>query len=288
MGYYPAYVATSPDQALAYPHYSDERWHTAQLIYGEKQHTTECNYSDRLWQWDREAAERASAACKDIRARTARHTEAWLSAYHNRPVTLRYIMAGCNLATGYEYYVYGYDYAPDATHARPAELAEIVYAPPIEPYTCRVCGQPTGNPHGWCGCDYILGEEPPPPPALTRETCLQAKPESAFTATLAAPLSSPVVCDACLPPSVGPDARVGATARPFDYDDDNARRTGEALMYEFRMDPAAFLTMLDGFSDRARQAVTRATAAYLEEPIGEVVGLWSESRARLVALGMLA
>lgn len=115
-GYYPAIVATSPDQQLSYPHYSDERWRTAQLIYGRECSTTECNYSDRLYQWDSAAYDRATAALRDhagLRPRTARYIEAWLSAYHGRPVLLRYIMGGVNLATGYEYYVYGYDYAPE-------------------------------------------------------------------------------------------------------------------------------------------------------------------------------
>jgi hypothetical protein len=112
MGFYPAYIATSPDQVLAYPHYSDDRWRTAQLIYGRECRTTEGNYSDRMWEWDHKAAERASVACKAavLDLRTARGVEAWLAAYHQRPVVLRYIMAGCNLATGYEYYFYGYDY----------------------------------------------------------------------------------------------------------------------------------------------------------------------------------
>ena len=113
MGHYPAYVASSLDQVLAYPHYSDDRWRTAQLIYGTECRTNNSGYSDRLWEWDYAAGDRASAACKEqgIAPRTARWTQAWLSAYHQRGVTLRYIMAGCNLATGYEYYFYGYDWA---------------------------------------------------------------------------------------------------------------------------------------------------------------------------------
>ena len=113
MGTSPAYVATSADQTLAYPHYSDATWRSAQLIYGHRCKTAECNSSDRLWEWDYTAADRASEACKaaGLRERTARWIEAWLSAYHGKQVTLRYILGGSNLATGYEYYVYGYDYA---------------------------------------------------------------------------------------------------------------------------------------------------------------------------------
>lgn len=113
MSYYPAYVATSPDQVLAYPHYSDERWREAQLIYGKKVKCDNGAYSDRLWEWDYEAAERGSAACKEagLTNRTAHMWETWLSAYHERPVTVRYIMGGSNWSTGYEYYFIGYDWA---------------------------------------------------------------------------------------------------------------------------------------------------------------------------------
>lgn len=107
---YPAYVATNEDQTFAYPHYSDERWRTPQLIYGREQKCANVEYSDRLWQWDYEAGVSAGIACKGLAPRTARWTQAWLSAYHGRPVVLRYIFGGCNLATGYEYYVYGYDW----------------------------------------------------------------------------------------------------------------------------------------------------------------------------------
>jgi hypothetical protein len=105
-------ITTSPDETLAYPHYTDRRWDRPQLIYGKECKTDECNYSDRLWEWDYETAYGASEACrlKGITPRTAWWVEAWLSEYHQKPVTLKYILGGCNLATGYEYYVYGYDY----------------------------------------------------------------------------------------------------------------------------------------------------------------------------------
>lgn len=112
MGYYPAYVATSLDQVLAYPHYSDERWSDAQLIYGKKCKCDEVNYSDRLYQWDSESAQRASNVLKEagLNARTARGIQVWLTEYHQRPVIIRYIMGGTNWSSGYAYYVYGYDF----------------------------------------------------------------------------------------------------------------------------------------------------------------------------------
>ena len=89
------------------------------------------------------------------------------------------------------------DAPPAVIYARPADLAE--FAP-------TWIGMPTPDTY------------PCPCLALTCETCLQAKPESAFVATLAAPLSSPVVCDAWLAPSAtsaDPDARVAATPQPL-------------------------------------------------------------------------
>lgn len=111
MSYYPAHVAHSKTQVLSFPHYSDDRWRTAQLIYGAQGKTDECNYSDRLWQWDSEAAQRGSEAAKGM-GRTAAMWETWLSAYHQRPVVVRYILGGTNWSSGYEYYVLGYDYLP--------------------------------------------------------------------------------------------------------------------------------------------------------------------------------
>lgn len=105
-------AASSPSAVLPYPHYTDEYWNTARLIWGQECKTAECNYSDRLWQWNYEAAERAGQAVKGM-PDTAARAEKWLSAYHERPVILRYIMAGCNASSGFAYYVYGYDYAEE-------------------------------------------------------------------------------------------------------------------------------------------------------------------------------
>lgn len=105
----PRPVAHGPDDPLPYVHYSNDYWNTARLVYGKEQKCTNGAYSDRLWQWDSKAAERAGQNVKDMR--TPRQHEQWLSAYHDKPVVLRYIMAGCNLATGYTYFFYGYDWA---------------------------------------------------------------------------------------------------------------------------------------------------------------------------------
>ncbi len=105
-------MAHSKDAPLPYPHYTDDYWNTARLVYGKEQRCQEVNYSNRFWQWDWDAADKAGKACKEMEDTPAR-AEKWLSVYHGKPVMLRYIMAGCNVATGYAYYVYGYDYAAE-------------------------------------------------------------------------------------------------------------------------------------------------------------------------------
>src|SRR5689334_7504705 len=113
--YYPTTHTNDLDTTLAYPHYSDERWREAHLIFGAKQKTNNSAYSDRLWEWNYEAAQRASETCKaqGLKPNTARWAEAWLSAYHNKPVALRYIYAQVNWSNGYPVYFYGYDVEGD-------------------------------------------------------------------------------------------------------------------------------------------------------------------------------
>jgi hypothetical protein len=106
-------ATTDLDAHLPYPHYSDSYWNEARLIFGRQQKTEQAAYSDRLMQWDYAAHDRAYEAMKESKTpiQTPRWHQEWLSAYHGKPVALRYLMAGCNLATGYAYYFYGYDFA---------------------------------------------------------------------------------------------------------------------------------------------------------------------------------
>lgn len=109
MGSYPAYVVRSKTETLAYPHYSDPTWRSARLIFGAQVETDESNYADRLREWSRKDAERASAAVEGM-DRTVAMWETWLTTYHQRPVVVRYIIAEVSPSTGYAYYFLGYDY----------------------------------------------------------------------------------------------------------------------------------------------------------------------------------
>ncbi len=114
MKYYPsAYRATSKDQTLPYPHYSDPIWDQDYVIYGEQGATDDAVYSDRLWSFNRIAAERAREVTKDM-GRTAAMWEAWLSEYFQRPVDVVYIIARVK-PDGYAIYYFGFNYAAEAT-----------------------------------------------------------------------------------------------------------------------------------------------------------------------------
>lgn len=41
-------------------------------------------------------------------SRSCRWYEVYLSAYWSKPVQIDHILTGCNLASGYPYYVFGY------------------------------------------------------------------------------------------------------------------------------------------------------------------------------------
>lgn len=102
-------VSQDKDAQLPYPHYTDERWNKAQLVFGSECKTQECSYSDRLYEWDYKAADKADDACKGM-DRTVARIEKWLEVYHGKPVNVRCVYAGVNRSSGYPYYVYGYDY----------------------------------------------------------------------------------------------------------------------------------------------------------------------------------
>ena len=107
---------TDPDRVLAYPHYScpvfNDGTSGGKVIYGVDT-GAQGGYSDRLWEWDSLRANAATAVCNqefESGGMRARRTERWLSLYHNRPVTLRGIIAGSRPDNGYPWYFYRYDW----------------------------------------------------------------------------------------------------------------------------------------------------------------------------------
>lgn len=107
---YPCFITTTDDAHLAYPHYSDPKWASPLTIYGEYDEVVFANYDDRL-RTDRAAHTRAHEAA-GAQQNTAGWWKRYLAAWHERPITLRYILAGSDLGSGYPYYILGYTVGP--------------------------------------------------------------------------------------------------------------------------------------------------------------------------------
>lgn len=92
------------------PHYTDSRFKEEQTIFGEKCEGIGYDYSDRLWQWDYNKAKQASiqANASEATPKSCRWYEAYLSAYFDKPIEIKHIVAGVNRSNGYPYCVFGY------------------------------------------------------------------------------------------------------------------------------------------------------------------------------------
>jgi len=99
------------------PHYSDSRFkpangwgHVDRTVYGAKEPGLHYDYNDRIVEWDYEKSKSAWAIAKETGAQphTARLLNAYLSAYFDKPVVIRHIIAGVNRSNGWPFCVYGY------------------------------------------------------------------------------------------------------------------------------------------------------------------------------------
>lgn len=102
----------------AFPHYSNSRFQKEQTIFGTEDSHLHYDYSDRLVQWDytksKLAQEIADEKVKVKNPETytsARWFQEYLTAYFDKPVILKHIIAGVNRSNGYDYRVYGYEFA---------------------------------------------------------------------------------------------------------------------------------------------------------------------------------
>lgn len=108
-GYTPP--VTDLDSYLPDPHYSNPYFETARLIYGEEKKVEEEAYSDRLAEWDWDKSNKAhDKAMEKKRRNTAGFWQEYLSIYYGRPVELVYILGGFNLANGFPYFYFGWNY----------------------------------------------------------------------------------------------------------------------------------------------------------------------------------
>ena len=98
------------------PHYTDDRFKNEQTVFGEQPKSRyghdglHYDYSDRLWQWDYSKAEKSIeiANASGATPKSCRWYEAYLSAYFDRPIEIKHIVAGVNRSNGYPYCVFGY------------------------------------------------------------------------------------------------------------------------------------------------------------------------------------
>lgn len=104
------------------PHYTNTVFNEPQTVFLAKGYKlskdryatvkgAEYNYSDRLYQWDYKASEKATEGAKEAVKDTnsALYFETYLRLYFDKPkLELIHIMAGVNVGNGYPYRIYGY------------------------------------------------------------------------------------------------------------------------------------------------------------------------------------
>lgn len=92
------------------PHYTDTRFQMARTVFGSECADIGYEYSDRLWHRDYDKAQIASeVAGKSGKVpRSCAWYEVYLSAYFDKPVEIKHIMAGVNVSDGYPYCVFGF------------------------------------------------------------------------------------------------------------------------------------------------------------------------------------
>jgi len=95
-----------------HPHYRDPRFanKSAQIVFGSREPNLKYVYDDRLQQWNYEKYKSSwkkainSGKTKDSCA----FLEIYLSAYFDKPIEIKCVLAGVNWSNGYEYWVAGY------------------------------------------------------------------------------------------------------------------------------------------------------------------------------------
>jgi hypothetical protein len=94
------------------PHYTDERFSSAQLIWGKEDGADFWVYSDRLWGWDYQKAQDAhKEAGQNHTIGSVNYYERMLQVFNDDDsIRMTGIMAGYNISNGYPYRVYGYTY----------------------------------------------------------------------------------------------------------------------------------------------------------------------------------
>jgi len=111
---------TRTRERSAYPYSYDEFF-----IWGDRKSKEGASgdYSDRLWQWDRE---KASRCWKDHvggtwQGATKAKLSAFLTAYHGKPIKAVALAEGCNPSNGYPYWIVWWTATPPQPSAAESE-----------------------------------------------------------------------------------------------------------------------------------------------------------------------
>lgn len=96
------------------PHYLHDMpmFEKEQVVFGKEEEGLSWEYSDRLWEWDRDKAKASWEVANSAghAPRSANAIEAYLTAYFDKPVSLVCVISGVNRGNGYPYSVYGFKY----------------------------------------------------------------------------------------------------------------------------------------------------------------------------------
>jgi len=107
-------VEFKDDGYIPKPHYSDENYKNVQLLYlknGDQSHLSsglEWVYSDRVYRWDREKAEKANEiALKETSYPSVRYMTAFIREFYDNKYECLAVAGGVTHSSGYEYFVFG-------------------------------------------------------------------------------------------------------------------------------------------------------------------------------------
>jgi hypothetical protein len=91
------------------PHYTEKIFDDYQTIFGKKEDGLNYDYSDRIWQWNYDKAEKSSKkAAERFSYHTANYYQEYLSLFFGKSIQLKHIYAGVNVSSGYSYLIFGY------------------------------------------------------------------------------------------------------------------------------------------------------------------------------------
>jgi len=99
------------------PHYTNPYYNQKRTVFGAPEEGLSYDYSDRLseWNYSKWKASYVAATATGATPGTARHIQARLSYYYDKPLVLRHVVSGVNRGDGYPYNVFGYKVDGDTT-----------------------------------------------------------------------------------------------------------------------------------------------------------------------------